>query len=106
MDTIDSFLLKRVAEDEQRALARYNDQDGADLDRAMSSSHARRQLVTLYRTSRDRLEVRCAYALMLAIVAEIYDDHPDYDESWRPMAISAAHLDEPCAQHCGRAESN
>ncbi|MEQ7009291.1 DUF6221 family protein [Actinopolymorpha sp. B17G11] len=99
METIDGFLLKRVADHERRAVVDYNKGlSQLDLDRALGTCHARRQLVTLYRTSVNRQEARCAYALVVAIVAELYDDHPDYDEDWRPIAISAAHLDEPCRQ--------
>jgi hypothetical protein len=91
---MDNFVLKRVTEDERRLRAEYNrDLSQERLEWALETCYARRQLVTLYRTSRDRHEVHEAYALCLSVIAELYGDHPTYDRRWRPMTIvPAAHL--------------
>jgi hypothetical protein len=88
--SIDDFILKRVDEDGKRAIANYlKDLSQVQLDRVVATCDGRRKMVSLFRTSRDRPEANAAYALVLTLVAEVYDDHPDYDERWRPMLALA-----------------
>src|SRR5688572_7207334 len=91
VETMDHFVLKRVVEDERRALAEYNrDLSQERLEWVLETCRARRQLVTMYRATREPREAHAAYALCLAVVAELYSDHPDYDQRWRPMRVVEA----------------
>jgi hypothetical protein len=73
---MDTFVLKRIADDERRALSEYNRER---LEWVLETCHARRQLVTMYRASRETQEAHAAYELCLAVIAELNSAHPDYD---------------------------
>ena len=84
VETLDEFVLKRVAEDERYALAHYNrDMSLPRLEWTLETCLLRRQLVTAYRTLHDSQEVHEAYELCLSVIAELYSDHPDYAQRWR-----------------------
>jgi hypothetical protein len=80
VETMDTFVLKRIADDERRALSEYNrDLSQERLEWVLETCHARRQLVTMYRASRETQEAHAAYELCLAVIAELNSAHPDYD---------------------------
>jgi hypothetical protein len=94
---MDTFVLERIAEDERHARADYNrDLSQERLEWVLDTCRARRQLVTMYRETRETRETQeahAAYGLCLAVVAELYSDHPDYDTGWRPTRfVPAARL--------------
>jgi hypothetical protein len=97
--TLDEFLLARIAEDEQAAIAA----DIADYDNPVRSTgsltpwrlrrecEAKRLIVGLHRTYiNEENEAVCAECLFvspcktLRTLALPYADHPDYLEEWRP----------------------
>jgi hypothetical protein len=84
VERIDDFILKRLEDDEKAAIASQAGNEWL-FNRIATTCQARRKMVSLYRSSRDRPEANSAYALILSIIAELYDDHPDYWEGWRPM---------------------
>ncbi|GAA4994884.1 DUF6221 family protein [Actinopolymorpha pittospori] len=91
---IDDFILKRLAEDEQSARRRYQqDYNPVDLERALGTCRARRQVVNIYRILKDRPHGDICL-LMILVIAELYEDHPDYQEEWRLAHAKLPHPDD------------
>lgn len=81
MDSVDEFLLKRLDEDERRAATDHLSK--VDRERIIATSRARRKIVGFYRCSKDRPQ-GAAYLLVIRVLAELYVDHPDYNDAWHP----------------------
>lgn len=80
-DTVDAFLLRRVAEDERNATV---DSVGkAERDRILARCELRRELVRLYRHAVDYSSPHTgAYLAVVRLTAGLYDWHPDFKHKW------------------------
>jgi hypothetical protein len=83
--TVDNFVLERLAEDEQCARRRYQqDYNPVDLERILETCRVRRQVVDVYRSAKDQ-PLGTACIRMFLVMAEVWAHHPDYQEGWRPI---------------------
>lgn len=90
---IDDFILERLAEDEQRARRRYQqDYNPVDLEQVLATVEARRQVVHIYRVLKDRPHGDICL-LMILVIAELYAGHPDYQEDWRLVHAKLPHVE-------------
>ncbi|MGW5360556.1 DUF6221 family protein [Actinopolymorpha pittospori] len=90
---IDDFILERLAEDEQSARRRYQcDYNPVDLERVLATCRARRQVVHIYRILKDRPHGDICQLIIL-VIAELYADHPDYQEDWRLVHAKFPHIE-------------
>lgn len=84
--TVDDFVLERLAEDERSARRRYQqDYNPVDLERILETCRARRQVVDVYRSAKDQALGAACLTHVLAVMAEVWAHHPDYQEGWRPI---------------------
>lgn len=94
--TITDFLLARIAEDEdpETAAERFGVDRFVDMSRVLAECGAKRRIVEMYaehdhsayadhRWSNFAGGYATATDHVVALLAAVYDDHPDYDEGWR-----------------------
>ena len=84
-DTVDAFLLRRVADDERAARSQYlKDRSQVDLDRVLATCEVRRDVVEIYRRSVDSSSTHAgAYLKVIRLAATLYSQHPDFKAEWR-----------------------
>ena len=83
-DTVDAFLLRRIADDERKARADYPQTVAkAERDRILPVCELRRELVRLYRQAVDHSSPHAgAYLVVVRLTAELYESHPDFKQKW------------------------
>ena len=96
--TLTEFLMARIAEDEESAreprwLALEYGVDSVGRNafsaRVLAECEAKRRIVENFEAaasvgSNDAECMAAAYQRACELIAAVYADHPDYDESWRP----------------------
>jgi Family of unknown function (DUF6221) len=91
-DTVDAFLLRRVADDERKARTEYPQAVSKnERDRILAVCEMRRELVRLYRKAVDDSSPHSgAYLTVVRLTAGLYEWHPDFKQKWIvPRGVAA-----------------